>query len=183
MDGTALCAPRPSILRAASHTSPPPRRCSESRTGSSGMKAGKSWKKTSGNPESKRAATWSSVQLREPERSQFRLGDEIGERNLERSRSSDQNHVISYSHTGKRRISAQQANSGQLTQAALRSVAVHGTLDHPTHGHTHSAGWLRAGNCESDQRPTAVKPLAAHCGLEVAFAAQPKAPLHGGLRG
>ena len=59
------------------------------------------------------------------ERGRVSLRHQIGERDLQRRRAGDQDHVISYSHAGERRISAGQALPCHLAQAAPGPVAVH----------------------------------------------------------
>src|ERR1700730_8523940 len=107
-DGSARSAPPPSSRPAASHIFPLPHRCSESTTGSSDTTAEGPWRKTSGSRESDQAGSLSWIQLREPERCLRRLLAQVGERYVEGRRSGDQNHVISYSQAGQRRIRSEQ---------------------------------------------------------------------------
>src|ERR1700693_1162479 len=113
-DGTARSAPRPSTRPAANHIFPRPHMCSESTTGNSDTRVARSWRKTSGSRESDQAGSLSWVQLREPERCLHGLLAKVGERYLEGRRSGDQNHVISYSQAGQRRIRSEQLDARQL---------------------------------------------------------------------
>src|SRR5882724_2884469 len=82
-DGSARPLRLPSNRPAATRTSPPPRTCSASTTGSSGTKAGGSSRTTSGNRESGRAESLSLVELREPEHRLRSLIAQVFERHFE----------------------------------------------------------------------------------------------------
>jgi len=176
--GTERSAPLPSNHLAASHTARPLRTCSASTKGSSGKMAEGSSRTTSGSRESERAESWSSVELREPERCLRGLLAQVGERHFERCRASDQYHVISYSQAGQRRIRAEQLFSGQLSDTAPGSVARDRALDGSAHCHPDAARIGRAGNGKGDEGPSAVEPLAGKCGLELRLPAEPVTPLH-----
>ena len=183
MDGSARSAPRPSTLRAASHTSRSPHMCNGNRTGSSGTMAEGSWRTTSGNPESRRGTAGSRAQFREPERRLFRLGDKIGESNFQRCRARDQDHVIPYSHPAERRISAEQLQPSQLAQPAASPISVDRALERPADRDADPALVMLTGHSEGDHGSAAVKPFAADRSLELGLPAQPEAPLHCRLGG
>src|SRR5207253_3515785 len=122
------------------------------------------------------ASSW--LYLCEPERSQRSLRPEIGERDLERRRAGDQDHVISYSHLAQRRTRSQQSLSRDLAQPAPGPVALDRALDCPADRHADPALRLLGRNGEPDQRPPAVEAPAADSRLEVRPPTDPRAPLH-----
>src|SRR5467141_276564 len=161
MDGSARCAPRPSSHPSTSRTDRSPRTCSANRKGSSDRMAGGSWKLTAGNHGSTTAIASSWLDLGKPERCQRSLRLQIGERNLERRRAGDQDHVISYSHLAQGRIRAQQLRPRDLTEPAPSAVAVDRALDRPADRHPDPAFRLGAGYGEANQGLAGVKTPAA----------------------
>src|SRR4029077_274326 len=113
--------------------------CTASTTGSSDTRVAGPSRTTSGSRESGRAGSWSLVQLGEPERSLFGLFAKVGERHFERGRAGDQDHVISYSHPGQRRIRVEHDSARQLAQPAPRAVAIDRALERPADGDAHAA--------------------------------------------
>src|SRR4030081_3908434 len=113
--------------------------CIGNRTGSSDTKGEESSRTTSGNRAAVRAGSLSLLQLGEPESRLSSLVVELGERHDKCRRAGDQDHVISYSHSTKRRIRSKELRPGSLAQPASRAVACDRALDVPAHGHADPA--------------------------------------------
>src|SRR6059036_1681762 len=121
-------------------------------------------------------------QVGEPERSQRSLRPEVGERNFERRRAGDQDHVISYSPAPQRRIRREQRRPGDVPQTPAGAVAVDRGLDTPADGDAHARLRPRAGHREGDKGSAAVETPSRDGRLEVGAAAKPETALDWELR-
>src|SRR6266851_928222 len=176
------CAPHPSSRPSASRSARSPHSCSASTRGSSGRQAAGSWKWTADNRGSRSGTAWSWLYLGEPERSQRSLRPEVGERDLERRRAGDQDHVISYSHLAQRRTRSEDSFADDLAEPSPGPVACDRALDPPAHRHADPTLGQLGGNGEPDQGAPAVEPPTADGGLEVRPPANPQTTLHDRVR-
>src|SRR3989442_3663843 len=141
--------------------------CNASKTGSSDRRAARSSPASVDNRGSAAGEVSSWLELGEPERSQRRLRLQVGERNLERRRAGDQDHVISYSHLTERRTHTEQCPPCHLAQAPAGPVALDRRLDRPADGDPHPALAFRVGNREPNQGAAGMKSMAFDGCLEI----------------
>ena len=181
MDGSARFASRPSSRLGASRTSPPLRMCTASRTVGSGTReAGPSTARV--GIRGSASGIWSSwVQVCEPERRLLGLRLEVGERQVKGRRAGDQDHVISYSHSLKRRIRPQQPSARCFPKPSTRAVAVDRSLHVPADRHSDAAICSIDWNRERDQGSPGVDALPTNRLLKVRLAAEAEALLHAKL--
>jgi hypothetical protein len=152
--------------------------CIANRTGSSDTKGEESSRTTSGNRGSGRAGSLSLLQLGEPESRLSSLVAEFGERHDKCRRAGDQDHVISYSHSTKRRIRSEELHAGDLAEAASRAIAVDRPFDGPAHGYANPALLTVPGHSKCDQCPPRIHTGAADGCLEIRSSTDTERLLH-----
>src|SRR5438445_10278211 len=114
------------------------------------------------------------MQPGDPERGLVHVILEVCKRQLERGGASDQNHVISYSHSLERRIRAKQPVARNLAEPPASPIPVDGALDVPAHGDSDATLSGSGGNGKSDECAPREHALARDHRLEIGLPAAPK---------